>query len=242
MRGGGRWSGRRLLRDGSSETPVAPPEPTAVAGHRPAREKAEEREPSPPRRRTFRGKDDQDAAEASPDAASDQRVGQDSRSSQQPPRPPLPPQPAASSQPRNVRVGAPPGFPGGARRSPAPGRRCRALNARFNVDRLGGTQWADAKAEMSEQETRGEHAEGLTSVDSPNPTVHGRRRRAGGRRRRRRRRLGRIIVVVGQLGNDSAASPLTSPTRATRRSAGRRSGDARTREEGEDVVRENGED
>ena len=111
------WAAK-LLRDGSSETPVAPPNQPRRR-RRPAREKAEEREkPAAPGAVRSAGKDDQDAAEASPDAASDQRVGQDSRSlAAASAAPPSAPQPAAS-EPEERRAGAPPGFPGRRQRKP----------------------------------------------------------------------------------------------------------------------------
>ena len=212
------WAAK-LLRDGSSETPVAPPEPTAVADARPAREKAEEREkPSPPPAPYVPpGRTIKTLPKPRPTPLPINASVKIPAPSQQPPlRPPLPPNPPPPSQPRNVRVGAPPGFPG--RRSAEAPHLGLTVSGRSmlasNVDRLGGTQWADAKAEMSEQETLvASMLEGLTSVDSPNPTVHGEKAPRGRTSTEAPAAFREELSSLwGSSATTPAASPLTSPT------------------------------
>jgi hypothetical protein len=212
------WAAK-LLRDGSSEAPVAPPEPTAVADARPAREKAEEREkPSPPPAPYVPpGRTIKTLPKPRPTPLPINASVKIPAPSQQPPlRPPLPPNPPPPSQPRNVRVGAPPGFPG--RRSAEAPHLGLTVSGRSmlasNVDRLGGTQWADAKAEMSEQETLvASMLEGLTSVDSPNPTVHGEKAPRGRTSTEAPAAFREELSSLwGSSATTPAASPLTSPT------------------------------
>jgi hypothetical protein len=212
------WAAK-LLRDGSSETPVAPPEPTAVADARPAREKAEEHEkPSPPPALYVPpGRTIKTLPKPRPTPLPINASVKIPAPSQQPPlRPPLPPNPPPPSQPRNVRVGAPPGFPG--RRSAEAPHLGLTVSGRSmlasNVDRLGGTQWADAKAEMSEQETLvASMLEGLTSVDSPNPTVHGEKAPRGRTSTEAPAAFREELSSLwGSSATTPAASPLTSPT------------------------------
>ena len=150
---GGEASSRRILRDARRS-----PEPTAVADARPAREKAEEREkPSPPPAPYVPpGRTIKTLPKPRPTPLPINASVKIPAPSQQPPLRPL------CSPTRRLRASR--GTCASARRLVSPGDASaeaphlgltvsgRSMLA-SNVDRLGGTQWADAKAEMSEQET-----------------------------------------------------------------------------------------